>query len=553
MGVEVKRRREKSPVELYEEAVYLLRSAPAAVLAAYYIGALPFVLGLLFFWADMTQNAVAYDYCAPASLAVALLYCWMMYWQAVFVRGLYSELSGAPRANWFSSAMRRLGFVQVAVQPSKFFVLPAAALTVLPYAATYSFYQNLMAVTDDECTSLNRAVRAARKQVTFWQQQNWVVLAILVLLNLVVFMNIGTAILVLPQLLKTFLGIETALSRSGLSAFNTTFFAVTAGLTYLVTNPLAKAVYLLRYFYAESLETGEDLRAEYKTAERGAAQLMRSVVALVFLFLVSQTPIHAQPVSAPSKPAASVEQLNQAIDEVIQRPEFTWRMPRPPRPPENNANWFVRATESFLSAMGRIIRQIGHWLDEFFKWIGEKLRRILPGLGGNQPAADSRKLRALIYTLLAGVALVLGWLFWQVMRHKKRRTKTTATAVALSAIELTNPDLQADQQPLDEWLLLARDCMARQEFRLALRALYLAGLAYLAGRSLISIQRGKSNHDYARELRRKARDRADLLAAFQQNLGVFEKTWYGMYDVDLPTVEQFETTLARMRSYANQQ
>ena len=76
------KRREKSPIELYEEAVYLLRSAPAAVLASYYIGALPFILALLFFWADMTQNALAYEHCAPASLVVALLFCWMICWQA---------------------------------------------------------------------------------------------------------------------------------------------------------------------------------------------------------------------------------------------------------------------------------------------------------------------------------------------------------------------------------------------------------------------------------------------------------------------------------------
>ena len=37
---------------LVEEAVVLLRRQPLA-LARYYIGALPFVLGFLFFWADM--------------------------------------------------------------------------------------------------------------------------------------------------------------------------------------------------------------------------------------------------------------------------------------------------------------------------------------------------------------------------------------------------------------------------------------------------------------------------------------------------------------------
>ena len=84
----------KSAVELYEQAVFLLRRAPASTLAAYYAGSIPFVLGFLFFWADMSQSAFAYDHCAPAALAVALLFLWMMYWQALFVRRLHAELSG---------------------------------------------------------------------------------------------------------------------------------------------------------------------------------------------------------------------------------------------------------------------------------------------------------------------------------------------------------------------------------------------------------------------------------------------------------------------------
>ena len=77
---------------------------------------------------------------------------------------------------------------------------------------------------------------------------------------MVVFINIATAILLAPYLAKMFLGIESVFARSVIASLNTTFLAVTAGLTYLVMNPLTKAVYLLRYFYAESIETGEDLR-----------------------------------------------------------------------------------------------------------------------------------------------------------------------------------------------------------------------------------------------------------------------------------------------------
>src|ERR1700682_5885825 len=67
VGVELKRS-EKSAIELYEEATYLLRRAPVSVIATYYTGAVPVVLAFLFFWADMSQSSFAYEHCAPASL-----------------------------------------------------------------------------------------------------------------------------------------------------------------------------------------------------------------------------------------------------------------------------------------------------------------------------------------------------------------------------------------------------------------------------------------------------------------------------------------------------
>src|SRR5271155_2090940 len=139
----------KSAVELYEEAVYLLRRAPASALATYYTGSLPFVLAFQFFWADMSQSAFAYEHCAPAALGLALLFLWMMHWQALFVRRLHAELSGAPPPAWSSKQTRRLGLVQITLQPTKFLVLPVALLMLLPFAGAYAFYQNLMAVRDE--------------------------------------------------------------------------------------------------------------------------------------------------------------------------------------------------------------------------------------------------------------------------------------------------------------------------------------------------------------------------------------------------------------------
>ena len=64
-------------LQLIEEAVHLLRRAPARHLAAYYVGSLPFTLALLYFWADMSRSAYANRHCAAAALGLSLAFIWM--------------------------------------------------------------------------------------------------------------------------------------------------------------------------------------------------------------------------------------------------------------------------------------------------------------------------------------------------------------------------------------------------------------------------------------------------------------------------------------------
>src|SRR5579862_1992055 len=81
--------------DLVEQATHLLRAAPAATLAVYYLGAIPFVLGLLFFWADMSRNPFADQHLADASLAISLLFLWMKFWQVVFARRVRAQVAAA--------------------------------------------------------------------------------------------------------------------------------------------------------------------------------------------------------------------------------------------------------------------------------------------------------------------------------------------------------------------------------------------------------------------------------------------------------------------------
>src|SRR5437867_11736419 len=114
-----------SPLELIEQATHLLRLAPAGTLASYYIGVLPFLLGLLYFWSDMSRGAFAHRHAAEEALGVALLFLWMKTWQAVFAAHLRARLCGETSARWTFRRWLRVALLQTVVQPiGLFLVLP---------------------------------------------------------------------------------------------------------------------------------------------------------------------------------------------------------------------------------------------------------------------------------------------------------------------------------------------------------------------------------------------------------------------------------------------
>ncbi len=510
--------RSKPALDLLEEAALLLRNAPASALAAYYAGTLPFLLAFLFFWDDMARGALAYRHGAAAAFAVAALFLWMSAWQGFFAQRLRSALTGSPM-----TSVRRIAFVQASLQPSKLILLPLAALATIPLGAVFAFYQNLIAVSYADARGLRGIVRSARRQAALWQPQSWTVLAIFFALAIVVFLNIGVLLLLIPQLLKSFLGIETALSRGETLLFNSTFLAITAALTYAVVDPLVKAVYVLRCHYGESLATGEDLRAQL---QKIAAQ------ALLVTALLGGSVLHAQP--------PPTQDLNRAIDATLKHPEFSWRLPHRYQHAESKS-WVVRIFDS-------IVDKAANWLDAFFNWLHEHFRPR------QSKAAEKHRMPAVrtwIYILI-GAAIAICLILLVAAIRRRPRAPVAAETITAALPDFALDEALASQLPADEWLRTARECMARNDLRLALRALYLANLAYLGARSLVVIDRGKSNGDYARELRRRARSKPEILPLFSDTVRLFERAWYGMYDVTREQVAKIEENLASTRSYVEQ-
>jgi len=312
----------KSALELSGEALDLLCAAPRGALLAYYAGAVPFVLGALFFWADMSHGAGAQDRCFAESLLLAALFAWMKFWQAVFAGSLMRHLTRAPSPPWTAARALRVMARQAAVHAYGLVAIPAALLITFPFGAVYAYYQNLTAAgdegTDGRAATSGRAWRLAllwprQNHLLIWLLSPWLLAAgmavafgavaivtaslpatetaggmlrVLLAVGLasqaivplspvgsVVAGNVAALLVLLPAVLHRLLGIETSFAVAGWrSILNTTFLATVYAISYLILDPVLKAAYVIRGFYGDSQRTGQDLLLALDEERGGNAQ-----------------------------------------------------------------------------------------------------------------------------------------------------------------------------------------------------------------------------------------------------------------------------------------
>jgi len=149
------------------------------------------------------------------------------------------------------------------------------------------------------------------------------------------------------------------------------------------------------------------------------------------------------------------------------------------------------------------------------------------------------------------VALVVGAVVLFFTRRRGQVVAALAVTVATPPVNLADESVTADQLPESSWMKLAEEWMAKGDCRLALRALYLAGLNHLGGRGMISIRRWKSGLDYKRELERRTRAMPELGPVFRRNVDLFERGWYGPHAVDRGMVEAFAVGLNEMKGHGD--
>lgn len=586
----MKRQRKGMPaLDLIEEAVHLLRTAPLSYLAAYYVGALPFMLALLYYWVDMSRGAFSQDHAARGALMLAGLFVWMKAWQTVFASLVRSRLLNQQPPRWTMGRLVRMVQTQMILQTTGLILLPAAIVTTVPYIWVHTWYQNVTILGDGEDDDLWKVTTRAAGLARLWTTQNslliWLLSPALVMmaaalflvilpvveattpgwtsslvtvyavlftvlmiplspLGLAIALNVGILIQVVPMLLESLFGVENVLTLGGQIA-NPTYYAICCAATYLILDPVQKTAYALRCFYGESLDTGEDLRVALLPFAKSAARTGVLIVAIAFASLCA-----APAVAEDSDSHVSPTELNEAIDRVLEQRDFAWRLDRYRGPQdETEKSYLTLFVEAVQQVLVNVFVTIQDWWETFTDWLrsfAPDSHKKTPGSWANWGAVPRYTMYVLLI-VLAAVLLVFLARAW--LKRGKPPVQVEATPVTLKP-DVADESVGADALPEDGWITLARELMERGEWRLAMRALFLACLALLARHELIRVAKYKSNHEYVRELSRRAHSEPEILAAFSQSVAAFERVWYGTHEAGPDLVKAFDEYQQRMRTLA---
>jgi hypothetical protein len=546
-------RQGKVALELLEEAFHLVRLSSTGTIATYYLGSIPFILGLLFFWSDMSRSPFAAERVATGAWGLTVLFWWMKTWQAYFAYRLWAQVQGQTPERWSLGRAGRVSLNQLILQPTGLFLLPVAFFIFAPYGWAYAFYQNATVFGGMEDDSLKTVFRKSWRQTLLWPGQNHTLLTLTHGFGFFVFINVFSGFVVLMYLLSSVLGIETPFSQSPWSYFNSTFFAAVVGVSYLCLDPVVKAAYVLRCFYGESLHSGEDLRADLRRLKRSKGFSLAALS--IVLVIWSGNLAHGEDADqspAPPHRAQRLEaaELDRSIDEVIQKREYTWRFPREKQEKSKESKNFIQeALQGMMKSLESTVDVLKRQFDALWKYLNRSKPPSvnLPGNTKNWWYV----INVLLMVLVVACISLLVWLAIKIWKHYRANPIDTVVAEATQLVpDLNDENVVADQLPEDGWSRMARELLERGEWRLALRALYLASLAHLAERNLVTITRSKSNQDYLRELDRRAHALPAVSQIFSENVSIFDCVWYGLHAVDQDTVTGFAGNIERMKAQA---
>ena len=238
--------------------------------------------------------------------------------------------------------------------------------------------------------------------------------------------------------------------------------------------------------------------------------------------------------------SSQAESLDKAIDNVLQRRMYQWRMPRPE---------IESVKKKHRGPIASFFKWLGDSMSMAFKYVGELIRGLIEWLESLVPESSPKTseetagwmtpVRLLLVVLLALAAAGLAYGVFRLLKRRKVLEPIDAHAVEVAVPDLTEEDVNPAELPVERWLGMAKQMVDKGDLRLAMRAFYLATLARLGEHELLTIEYHKSNLEYQRELYRRVHDKKELTSAFSNSILHFERVWYGLKKITRRQLDEF--------------
>jgi len=579
---------ELSAFELITESFILIKNLPILQIGSYYIGTMPFMIVFLFFWATMSFNPDGINQLGLYSIILVILFIWMKTWQAIFTQNLKKQIY-QEKVSYKVRDFIRITKIQLLTQPIGIISVPLSIFTLFFFPLFYSYHQNLtvLSTSDDEISEIRRKAwkfaGTERKQnlLLTWLLSPYQLIFGLSLLLLIlpiieksvpevpfyllfsfgligliplnpfgfaVALNISVFIFQIPYLLKIFFGFETIFTISGPYFFNTTFLMVIIVFTYLCLDPLIKAVYTLRCFYLETKVNGDDIKLKLNSIihKKNIKTIFSSMILLLF-FLCTFSKLNA--VNDLVNDSAdnleiSKSDFDKAVESTFQKSIYKWRIIDDNKRIDEDKN-------SFFYSIKTTIRKI-------VKFFAKIIRKIIEFFTGEEQSIKYQKKSKIDFSISLKIILLLLIIISVVLILKifikfQRKEKETLQNEMEEIIPL--PDLKKDEVNIQQysdsgWMDLAKEYEEKGDLLLALRAIFLAILAFLASQKLITLKKFKSIRNYKDELFRKVHQNQDILNIYIENAYIFEKIWYGNETVNLEIIQNLKIDFRILKTNA---
>jgi hypothetical protein len=531
-----------------------------------FAGSTPFVVALFIACLHCLDYRVSAIEMAEWSLALAFLYAVKAVGSQGYMRRLLRPSSGT--ADGTQTAALGVGLART-FGAAGFWAL--AWLVTLPFTAFIApFYmaaQYTPLLRDAEPRRGFASTVAESSRLSFrWYLAQQGILGIFLLLFVVILLDVASGTIVFEALVPLLTGSTPAFSRDVWSQATSGAFWMWCVLSsYLLLDPLAKAVAAISFFHLRAERSGADLWMQLRdvSSARQASAAARSswvsprssastgaAIAMLFALGFAASPATARASAVPATASAShvlaplparaaadnarppstatdpTAALQRAVALELRKSQYRWHGDE-----SVGIGW-----NALFEAIDRATKFIGKIIAHIIRWI----------FGGSDVrTADGGRshVRAWAWLLIAifVAALVLFLL------RRRRPPVSSQSPLAATAEPVDLETALATDRTRDDWLRLAERLQAEGNTRMAIRAAFLACLAALADRRLLLIRRGRTNCDYLRELRRREEAMSGLRtasASFDIVIAIFERVWYGEQSAP---AELFDDFIAAVR------